>query len=67
LSSEAQTSAIVLALLPPLAVGALLLMSPDYINLLFTEPAGKKILGLAMAMLVGGIMTMRFMIRKSLT
>jgi tight adherence protein B len=67
LSSEAQTSAIVLALLPPLAIGALLIMSPDYINLLFVEPAGKKILGLAMAMLVGGIMTMRFMIRKSLT
>jgi tight adherence protein B len=67
LSSEAQTSAIVLGLLPPLATAALWLMSPEYITVLFTESAGRKILGLAVGSLICGIWTMRAMIRKSLS
>ena len=66
LASEAKTSAGVLAALPPLAGGALYLLNPSYMSILFTDPAGKKVLAMAVVMLGGGIMIMRWIIKRSL-
>ena len=67
LSAEAKTSALVLELLPPLAAVGLFIMNPDYITVLFTDPTGTKLLASAVCALTGGILTMKYMIRKSLS
>jgi tight adherence protein B len=66
LSSEAKTSAAILALLPFFASGALFLMSPAYLLVLINEPQGQQILGAAVLMLAIGILVMRTMIRRAL-
>jgi tight adherence protein B len=67
LASEARTSAVVLGGLP-FATGLLLaLISPDHVAMLFRDPGGQQILGLAIAMQVGGFLAMRYLIRKSLS
>ena len=67
LSSEAKMSSIVLGALPPFAAVALWVMNSAYIILLFTDPLGQKILAGAIVMLGMGIMSMKTMIRKSLS
>jgi tight adherence protein B len=67
LSAEAKTSAIVLGLLPPFAALGLWFLNPGYVALLVTDPIGKRILALAIGCLVGGALTMRTMIRRSLS
>ncbi len=67
LSSEAKMSSIVLAALPPFAAVGLWIMNGAYIAMLFTEPLGQKILAGAVLMLGLGIMSMKAMIRKSLS
>lgn len=67
LSSEAKTSAMVLAALPFVAGTGLLVLSPAYVTPLFTDPTGNKILAAAMFSLGSGMVMMRTMIRKSLT
>lgn len=67
LSSEAKTSAGILAVLPIITAGGLLVLSPAYAMLLFTDPGGRKLLAVAVFMLVGGILVMRHMIKKSLS
>ena len=67
LSSEAKMSSIVLGALPPFAAVALWVMNSAYIILLFTDPLGQKILVGAIMMLGLGIMSMKTMIRKSLS
>jgi tight adherence protein B len=67
LSSEAKTSALVLASLPPLAGIGLWFMNSAYINLLFVDPMGQKILAAAIMALVLGAVTMKIMINKSLS
>lgn len=66
LASEAKTSAGILAALPPLSGLGLWILNPQYIGLLFHDPAGKKVLAVAITMLFGGIMVMRTIIRKTL-
>jgi tight adherence protein B len=66
LSSEARASATVLMALPIVAMGALEVLSPAYINVLFTDPGGQKILIAAVLLLVGGALVMRSIIRRSL-
>ena len=66
LSSEAKTSAAILALLPFFASGALFVMSPGYLMILVNEPQGQQILGAAVLMLVMGVLVMRSMIRRAL-
>jgi tight adherence protein B len=63
LSAEARMSVYVLAALPFFAVGALSLMSPDYIGKLF-EPDGKMLLGIAAILMTMGLATMQLMIRS---
>jgi len=67
LSSEAKMSSIVLAGLPPFAAVALWVLNSAYITMLFVEPLGQKILAGAVVMLGLGIMSMKTMIRKSLS
>jgi tight adherence protein B len=59
LSAEGRMSAWILGLLP-FGIGfVLLLVSPEYVSLLWTEPVGLKLLGAAAAMLVMGVLWMR--------
>jgi tight adherence protein B len=67
LAGEAKTSAGILAVLPVLTLGALLVLNPDYASLLFDDAGGRKLLAVACGMLIGGILVMRSMIKKSLT
>lgn len=67
LSAEAKMSSIVLASLPPFAAAGLWIMNSAYIVMLFTDPLGQKILAGAIFMLSLGIMSMKTLIRKSLS
>ena len=67
LAAEAKMSSLVLAALPPLAGIALWVMNDEYIKLLFLDTLGQKILAAAIMALSGGIATMKYMIRKSLS
>jgi tight adherence protein B len=67
LASEARASAIVLGLLP-VALGLMLwVMNPAYLGVLFTDPTGNTILGMAITSLGIGILVMRMIIQKSLS
>lgn len=62
MSSEAKSSAGIIGALPFFVAGAVYLISPDYMTLLFTTPAGKLVLvGCALWMSMG-ILVMRKMI-----
>ena len=67
LSAEAKMSSIVLGALPPLAAAGLWVMNSAYITMLFGDPLGQKILAGAILMLGLGIMSMKPLIRKSLS
>jgi tight adherence protein B len=66
LASEARTSIYVLAALP-IVIGAMLFfINPEYIGLLFTDPTGELLLGIAVGMLVSGLWIMQQIIKASL-
>jgi len=67
LAAEARTSAGLLAALPFVTGGAMALLNPDYIGVLFTDPTGRQILAAAIGMLMFGVMAMRWLIKKSLS
>ena len=69
LASEARTSAAVLAVLPVFAAGAFAVLNPDYIGELITRGAGADIVRLARVLWLATwvMVTMRYMIRKSLS
>jgi tight adherence protein B len=67
LASEARMTALILGCLPLLAAGAMYLLNPDYVNILFVEAVGRKILTLAAVMLGVGAFIMRTIIEKSLS
>jgi tight adherence protein B len=67
LSAEAKMSSIVLGCLPPLAGVGLWIANSAYISLLFVDPAGQKILVIAILTMATGIIVMNYMIRKSLS
>ncbi len=67
LSSEARTSAMVLAALPVATCLMLFATSPGYVLVLFTDSGGQKLLGAAILSLLTGMGVMRFIIRKSLS
>ena len=66
MAAEARMSMYVLAALPFLVTGALSLVAPDYIGLLFTETLGNYILGGAIFMLSIGMLAMKTIISKVL-
>jgi tight adherence protein B len=63
LTSEARASAIIVGSLPFLVVGALMLLNPDYINTLFTDPTGHKVLYFAGGSLGLGFLVMGKLVR----
>ena len=66
LTAEARSSSMILAMLP-FGTGLLLYaMNPPYMTLLFTNPTGKTLLGIAVVSLSVGMLMIRTMIRKSL-
>jgi len=62
LTAEGRMSAIVLGLLPPGLGLVMYSMNPDYMKVLFNEPMGQKLLGLAVVMIIGGFIWMKKMI-----
>ncbi len=62
LSSEAQASAMIIGSLPPLVGGAVYVLQPQYISLLFTHPSGQFALACAGVWMGLGILAMRQMI-----
>jgi tight adherence protein B len=67
LASEARTSIYILAALPVFSGGALALLNPEYIGILFTDPAGQKVFTMALISLATGIFAMRTIVRRSLS
>jgi tight adherence protein B len=65
MTSEAKTSAMVIASLPFVAMGALSIMNPSYVNTLFTDPKGPWIIGTAAALLGIGWLTMSTLIKNA--
>lgn len=66
LSSEARTSIAVLAALPVLVGSMLYLISPGYISVLFVDPQGRRVFGLAMVSLAAGLLSMQVIIKRVL-
>jgi tight adherence protein B len=67
LAAEARMSAYILGGLPIVTGIMLELVDPDYMQVLFTDPAGRKLLWAGAGLLCLGGFTMRLLIRKSLT
>lgn len=63
LSAEGRLSAIILAALPFGILGLLKYLNPSYMDLLFTEPAGRAMAGVALFMLLLGLGVIRRMIK----
>lgn len=59
MTAEGRLSGTILAALPFFIVGALYLLSPEYIGVMFASPIGQKLLWLAGIMLALGILTIR--------
>jgi len=62
LAAEGKLSAIVLVSVPFIVIIGLSLINPDYINTLLTEPAGRKMSGIALFMIALGILVMKKMV-----
>jgi tight adherence protein B len=62
LSSESKASAYIISALPLVVIGALAVVSPHYIALLFTERAGHMVLVVCVLLMIAGTLVMRKMI-----
>lgn len=62
LSGEAVASAFIIGALPPLVMLLITVTSPKYLNIMFTDPRGHMMLGVAVLLMVMGILVMRKMI-----
>jgi tight adherence protein B len=58
ISSEAKASALIIGALPFLMLGLLMMMSPDYVMLLFTDPRGHLMLGAGFGSMAVGAFVM---------
>jgi len=67
LAAEARMSSYILGGLPLVTGALLLLTNPSYMNVMFTDPSGRRLLLVAVALLSIGAFTMRTLIRKSLS
>jgi tight adherence protein B len=65
LASQARASAIILVALPPLSGTFIAFVQPGYAETLFGDPRGLKLLGIAVAMLLLGILVIRGMLRSA--
>ena len=62
LAAEGKVSAIILVVMPFLIMIYLRFVNPDYINILFSDPAGRIMAGIAAFLMVIGILVMKKMI-----
>jgi tight adherence protein B len=67
LVSEGKMTAVVLAALPFITGTALWFLNPSYINTLFADPTGHKLLGAGAVLLTLGLLTIRMMFQKALS
>jgi tight adherence protein B len=67
LSAEARASALVLAALPFVAGGGLLMLNPDYVRRLADDATGNLLLAAAGGLLLAGIGSMHVLIRRTLS
>lgn len=65
LSAESRATAYVIGVLPFVMTGIMYLVNPSLITLLFIDPRGKVILGVAIAFLLLGFMVMRSLIKRA--
>jgi tight adherence protein B len=63
LSAESRLGAVVLVAIPFVAVAVLRFMNPEYINILFSDRAGRIMVGIALFMMALGILFMKKLIR----
>lgn len=63
LSAEGRMSAWILCLLPFAVMGVMLLTSPEYVAVLWTDPAGMRLLWCGLGMIVFGVLWLRRIIR----
>jgi tight adherence protein B len=63
MSSEARASAYIIGSLPFVMFGILMLMSPDYMSVLFTDPRGMIVLGLGLVTMLMGVLVMAKMVK----
>jgi tight adherence protein B len=66
MTSEARSSAMILAVLPGFTGLLLYFLNPSYIMLLFTDPSGKSMFATAVIMLAVGLFVIRTIISKTL-
>jgi tight adherence protein B len=66
LSSETRASAAVLAVLPFFVGGLLYVINPGLMSVLFSDPRGRFMLGVALFSIFAGIWVMGVIIRRSL-
>ena len=66
LSAEAKASAVVLGLLPFFVGGIMYLFNRPLMSILFLDPRGRFVVGLALLSLLAGIAAMVFIIKRSL-
>lgn len=67
MTSEVRSSSTVLAVLPVLTGLMLWVISPGYIAILFNDPAGKSMLGLAVILLTLGVLSIHTLIQRTLS
>ncbi len=67
LAAEARMSSYILGALPLVTGTLLLLTNPTYMQVMFTDPSGRKLLLVAAGLLSMGAFSMRTLIRKSLS
>ena len=63
MSSEAKASAMILGSLPFLMFGIMMMINPNYVSLLFTDPRGTLMLGIAFLFIAVGSLVMAKMVR----
>lgn len=63
LSAEGRMSAWILGLLPFSVAGVMVLLNPEYIKILWTDPSGIRLLWYALVMIIVGVLWLRKVIR----
>ncbi len=66
MTSEARSSAMVLAVMPFLTGGIMWLVNPKYFTIMISEPTGKSMLGLAAILLIIGLTSIHLIIKNAL-
>ncbi len=66
LTAETKASTVVVAIMPFVAAGGLLWIAPDVFTVLFVDPRGRFMLGLAIVLQILGIAVMYYMIKRTL-